>query len=196
MEMMFQEEDVDHSSGLSANEFQQALDRWGGHCSVMKTNFFCSGGWGIKCCRSGWGWHKCGSFYHHHNCWGGGGSRVGWSGGNAGWLQEGDDTQATREQGQQDKLEKPQDEYFLSKDADGDGEVQFNEVTSLIASLGNYSAADMEMMFQEEDLDHSSGLSANEFQEALDRWGGHCSVMKTNFFCSGGWGIKCCRSGW
>merc|ERR1719277_1021821 len=177
---IFQEEDSDQSRGLSAGEFQEALDKWGTTCRYMQRSWFCSGGYRISCCRHGWFWRRCGSMWHHHSSWGGG------------WLQDG------QQEGEKAALEAPatykKDEVFLSMDTDGDGELQLPEVTGLLARM-NASAEIAEQLFQEEDSDVSQGLSAGEFQEALEKWGGHCRYMQRRWFCSGGYRIRCCRYG-
>jgi len=196
MQEMFQDEDADLSSGLNAFEFQEALDRWGAHCSAMRRSWFCSGGSMIRCCRRGLFWKKCGSTWHHHNCWGG--HSGGWAGhGRVGWMQTGAEAPSPSEE-----LAAPEatsgakrDEAFMSMDTNDDGELQLQEVTGLLAGMGNMSTETMQEMFQDEDADLSSGLNAFEFQEALDRWGAHCSAMRRSWFCSGGSMIRCCRRG-
>merc|ERR1719215_333237 len=159
MQEMFGEEDADASKGLSALEFQEAVDRWGGHCGYMRRSWFCSGGSMIRCCRGGWGWRKCGTVWHHHNCWGGGMGGAAWHG-RAGWMQMGEkESQATPEEvAQQAAVPEAtsgakKDEVFLSMDADGDGELQLHELTGFLGGMGNFSAEDMQEMFGEEDAD-------------------------------------------
>jgi len=93
---MFKDQDGDSSKGLNMMEFGKAMEEWGTHCSVVHTNWFCSGSTRVRCCTNVWGvWHECGHIAHHHGCFGGHGTR--WGGGGGLWLEQQPEEQEAQE---------------------------------------------------------------------------------------------------
>eukprot|EP00405_Crypthecodinium_cohnii_P014573 CAMPEP_0206446892 /NCGR_PEP_ID=MMETSP0324_2-20121206/16431_1 /ASSEMBLY_ACC=CAM_ASM_000836 /TAXON_ID=2866 /ORGANISM="Crypthecodinium cohnii, Strain Seligo" /LENGTH=167 /DNA_ID=CAMNT_0053915499 /DNA_START=61 /DNA_END=561 /DNA_ORIENTATION=- len=90
----------------------------------------------------------------------------------------------------------PNQAFFMELDANKDSEVQRHEVDGMLAHRIDLDEAGVAKLFQEADTDKSGGLSALEYNNAMEKWGTSCSSVHRSWFCSGTTRITCCRRGW
>jgi len=109
--------------------------------------------------------------------------------------EEGQDVEEQAEQEAEEGEEVDGDQLFHDTDADGDGEVQYEEVLDLLSRLGVQEADKAKQLFEAEDSDVSAGLDTEEFAAAQAKWATTCSAAHRSSFCSGSTQVRCCKRG-
>jgi hypothetical protein len=93
-------------------------------------------------------------------------------------------------------MEDGEDPLFSDADVNTDGEIQHQEMLSLLARISSErSEEEASRLFGAQDVNGNAGLDTAEFASAMESWGTTCSSVHKSWFCSGGSKIKCCKKG-